>query len=152
MLGDRVARRTWVAMAVAVAGVTLMVGGPGRPSALGLALSLVMSVSFAATLVLTRHRRDVSMAPAMCLSQVAVFVLAAPFAQPQQAGALDVTLFAMLGIAQIGLGFIFLTIGAPPDPGRRGGADHAARDRARAALGLAVPLRGAERRDASPAA
>ncbi len=112
MLGDFVSRRTWAAMAVAVGGVTLMVGGPGRPSALGLTLSLVMSVSFAATLVLTRHRRDVSMAPAMCLSQVAVFAIAAPFAQPQQAGALDVTLFALLGIAQIGLGFIFLTIGA----------------------------------------
>jgi drug/metabolite transporter (DMT)-like permease len=112
MIGDRVERRTWVAMAVAVAGVTLMVGGPGRPSALGLTLSLLMSVSFAATLVITRHRRDVSMAPAMCLSQVAVFVLAAPFAQPQQIGALDVALFALLGIAQIGLGFIFLTIGA----------------------------------------
>jgi len=112
MTGDRVARRTWIAMAVAVAGVSLMVGGPGRPSLLGLTLSLLMSVSFAATLVLTRHRRDVSMAPAMCLSQVAVFVLAAPFAQPQQAGALDIVLFALLGIAQIGLGFIFLTIGA----------------------------------------
>ncbi len=112
MIGDRVARRTWIAMAVALAGVALMVGGPGRPSAVGLTLSLVMSVSFAATLVLTRHRRDVSMAPAMCLSQVAVFVLAAPFADPGQAGALDITLFALLGIAQIGLGFIFLTIGA----------------------------------------
>ena len=112
MIGDPVARRTWVAMAVALAGVALMVGGPGRPSAVGLTLSLLMSVSFAATLVLTRHRRDVSMAPAMCLSQVAVFVLAAPFAQPEQAGALDITLFALLGIAQIGLGFIFLTIGA----------------------------------------
>jgi drug/metabolite transporter (DMT)-like permease len=71
-----------------------------------------MSVSFAVTLVITRHRRDVSMAPAMCLSQVAVFVLAAPFAQLAHVGALDVTLFAVLGIAQIGIGFIFLTIGA----------------------------------------
>jgi drug/metabolite transporter (DMT)-like permease len=48
----------------------------------------------------------------MCLSQVAVFALAAPFAQVADVGALDVTLFAVLGIAQIGLGFIFLTIGA----------------------------------------
>jgi drug/metabolite transporter (DMT)-like permease len=111
MIGDRVARRTWVAMAIALAGVSLMVGGPGRPSAVGLTLSLLMAVSFAATLVITRHRRDVSMAPAMCLSQVAVFVLAAPFAHPGQIGALDVTLLATLGIAQIGLGFIFLTIG-----------------------------------------
>ena len=110
-LGDRVSQRTWLAMALALAGVSLMVGGPGRPSALGLALSLVMSIGFAGTLVLTRHYREVSMAPAMCLSQVVVFVLAAPFAHPSQAGVLDVSLFAILGIAQIGLGFIFLTIG-----------------------------------------
>jgi drug/metabolite transporter (DMT)-like permease len=111
MIGDRVSRRTWIAMAVALAGVSLMVGGPGRPSPLGLTLSLVMSIGFAATLVLTRHYREVSMAPAMCLSQVAVFVLAVPFASLSQIGALDVTLLATLGIAQIGLGFIFLTIG-----------------------------------------
>ena len=111
MIGDRVARRTWLAMAVALAGVSLMVGGPGRPSTLGLTLSLLMSVSFAGTLVITRHRRDVSMAPAMCLSQVAVFVAAAPFSHPSQIGGLDVSLLATLGIAQIGLGFIFLTIG-----------------------------------------
>src|SRR5581483_5660987 len=42
-LGDPVGHRTWLAMGVAVAGVALMVGGPGRPSALGLGLSLVMS-------------------------------------------------------------------------------------------------------------
>jgi drug/metabolite transporter (DMT)-like permease len=34
-LGERVSGRTWVAMAIAVAGVAVMVGGPGRPSALG---------------------------------------------------------------------------------------------------------------------
>ena len=32
-VGERVSRRTWVAMAVAIAGVALMVGGPSRPSA-----------------------------------------------------------------------------------------------------------------------
>jgi drug/metabolite transporter (DMT)-like permease len=111
MIGDRVSRRTWIAMAVALAGVSLMVGGPGRPSPLGLTLSLVMAIGFAGTLVLTRYYRDVSMAPAMCLSQVVVFVLAAPLASLSQIGALDATLLATLGIAQIGLGFIFLTIG-----------------------------------------
>src|SRR5579875_1693449 len=30
LLGDPVGRRTWIAMAVAVAGVAVMVGGPGR--------------------------------------------------------------------------------------------------------------------------
>jgi drug/metabolite transporter (DMT)-like permease len=111
LVGDPVGRRTWLAMAIAVAGVAVMVGGPGRPSGLGQGLSLVMTVSFAATLVITRHRREVSMAPATCLSQLLVLAVAAPFTAPGAAGALDVTLLATLGITQIGLGFVFLTIG-----------------------------------------
>jgi len=111
LIGDRVARRTWAAMAIALAGVAVMVGGPGHPAALGLGLSLVMSVSFAATLVVTRHRRDVSMAPATFLSQLAVLLAFGGFAAPGSAGPLDVALLATLGITQIGLGFVFLTIG-----------------------------------------
>lgn len=111
LVGDPVDRRTWAAMAIAVVGVVVMVGGPGRASALGLALSLLMSVSFAATLVITRHRRDVSMAPATFLSQLVVLVAFAPFASPGSADSIDVTLLAALGITQIGLGFVLLTIG-----------------------------------------
>ena len=63
-VGEPVARRTWVAMAVAVAGVGLIVGGPNHPSFLGVSLSLLMSISFAGVIVITRHERQVSMAPA----------------------------------------------------------------------------------------
>jgi drug/metabolite transporter (DMT)-like permease len=112
LLGETVSRRTWIAMVVAVLGVALMVGGPGGTSALGNVLTLFMSLSFAGVLVITRHRRDVSMAPAMCLSQIIVFALAAPFSDPSQASGKDVALLATLGICQIGLGFVFLTLGA----------------------------------------
>jgi drug/metabolite transporter (DMT)-like permease len=111
-VGEPVARRTWVAMAVAIAGVGLMVGGPSHPSAGGLSLSLLMSISFAGTIVVTRHQREVSMAPATCLSQALVFVFAAPFASTGSVGGRDLVLLAGLGIGQIGLGLIFLTIGA----------------------------------------
>lgn len=111
MLGEPVSRRTWIAMGVALAGVAIMVGGPGGAGALGQALSLLMSTSFAGIIVLTRHYRDVSMAPATCLSQALVFVLAAPFAGVADVGPLDVSLLVTLGICQIGLGFVFLTIG-----------------------------------------
>jgi drug/metabolite transporter (DMT)-like permease len=112
LLGDPVERRTWLAMAVAVAGVAVMVGGPGSPGTLGLVLSFAMTLSFAAALVATRHHREVSMAPATCLSQLLVLVCAAPFAAPSTVGGRDVVLLATLGIAQIGLGFVLLTIGA----------------------------------------
>ena len=112
LLGDPVGRKTWLAMVIAVAGVGVMVGGPGRPSALGLALSLVMTASFAGMIVLTRHRREVSMAPATFLSQVLVLALAAPFVSTAAVGSLDLVLLATLGVCQIGLGFVLLTIGA----------------------------------------
>ena len=111
LLGERVSPRTWFAMVLALGGVALMVGGPGRPSALGLGLSFVMTAAFAATLVITRHQRDVSMAPATCVSQVVVLVVAAPFSHPGSAGVRDLGLLVALGVGQIGLGLVFLTIG-----------------------------------------
>jgi drug/metabolite transporter (DMT)-like permease len=71
-----------------------------------------MSVTFAAVIVITRHRREVSMAPATCLSQVLVLLFAAPFADPSEIGGRDLALLAGLGITQIGLGLIFLSLGA----------------------------------------
>jgi drug/metabolite transporter (DMT)-like permease len=111
LLGEPVQRRTWIAMAVAVLGVALMVGGPGRPPPLGFGLSVLMSVSFAGLIVITRHRRDVSMAPATCLSQVVVLVVAAPFASAGSASGRDLGLLVALGVGQIGLGLVLLTIG-----------------------------------------
>ena len=111
-VGEPVARRTWVAMTVAVLGVALMVGGPDHPSVAGVSISLLMSVSFAAVIVITRHRRDVSMAPATCLSQLLVLLFAAPFADPGEIGGRDLLLLAALGVGQIGLGLIFLSLGA----------------------------------------
>jgi drug/metabolite transporter (DMT)-like permease len=110
-VGETVVRRTWIAMAVALAGVGVMVGGPSRPNALGLGLSLLMTTSFAATLVITRHKRDVSMAPATCLSQVIVLLIAAPLSSPGSASGRDGALMVALGVGQIGLGLVFLTIG-----------------------------------------
>ena len=45
LVGEKVSRRTWIAMAVAIGGVVLMVGGPGRPNGLGFGLSIVMTTS-----------------------------------------------------------------------------------------------------------
>ena len=112
LVGEPVARRTWIAMAVAVVGVGLMVGGPSHPSLAGVTLSLLMSVSFAGTIVITRVQREVSMAPATCLSQLLVLLFAAPFASTASVGGNDLALLVGLGVGQIGLGLIFLTIGA----------------------------------------
>ena len=111
-LKESVSPRTAVAMVVALAGVGLMVGGPGGSHGLGVGLSVVMTLAFALAVVITRHRRDISMAPAICLSQVLVLAVAGPFAHQGSIDSRDLGLILALGVGQMGLGLAFLTIGA----------------------------------------
>jgi drug/metabolite transporter (DMT)-like permease len=111
-LGEPITQRTAVAMGMALAGVALMLGAPGEGSLVGDGLSFVVASAFAVVVVITRWRHDVSMAPATCLSQVILVVALLPFADPGAIGADDVPWLAALGIGQIGLGFMLLTVGA----------------------------------------
>jgi drug/metabolite transporter (DMT)-like permease len=111
-LREPIGVRTGVAMAVALAGVALMVGGPGGGSLLGDGLSLTMALAFAISIVISRHRRDVSMLPATCLAQLFLVVAFIPFAAPGGMPGDDLLALAALGAGQIGLGLAFLTVGA----------------------------------------
>jgi drug/metabolite transporter (DMT)-like permease len=111
-LGEPITGRTGMAMALALAGVALMFGAPGDGSLAGDGLSLLAAVAFALMIVITRWRRDVSMAPATCLSQAILVVAFIPFASPGEITGDDVVWLALLGIGQIGLGFALLTVGA----------------------------------------
>ena len=111
-LGEPITRRTVLAMALALAGVTLMLGAPGEGSLAGDGLSFIAALAFALMIVITRWRHDVSMTPATCLSQVILVVAFIPFASPAEITGDDVVWLAPLGIGQIGLGFALLTVGA----------------------------------------
>ncbi len=114
LLGERLSARTIVAMAIALLGVGVMVGSPGGGSALGDGLSGLMALGFAVAIVIARHRRAVSMAPATGLAQVMLLVAAAPVALVDRVsiGVPDVLWLALFGAGQIGIGLILLTIGA----------------------------------------
>jgi drug/metabolite transporter (DMT)-like permease len=111
-LGEAITRRTALAMALALAGVALMLGAPGEGDLVGDGLSFMAAFAFAAMIVITRYRQDVSMAPATCLSQAILVVIFLPLATPAQIAGDDVIWLALLGIGQIGLGFALLTVGA----------------------------------------
>ena len=111
-LGEPITPRTAAAMALALVGVGLLLGDPGEGSLAGDALAFAVALSFAVMIVITRWRRDVSMAPATCLSQVILVLAFAPLASPGEIGGDDVVWLAALGIGQIGLGFALLTVGA----------------------------------------
>jgi drug/metabolite transporter (DMT)-like permease len=111
-LGEPISRRTVIAMAVALAGVALMLGAPGEGSLAGDGLALLTALAFALMIVITRWRQDVSMAPATCLSQAILVAIFLPFASIGEIGSDNVGWLAALGIGQIGLGFALLTVGA----------------------------------------
>jgi drug/metabolite transporter (DMT)-like permease len=111
-LGERITRRTILAMALALAGLTLMLGAPGEGSAAGDGLSFLAALAFALMIVITRWRHEVSMAPATCLSQAILLVAFLPSASPGDIAGDDVVWLAALGIGQIGLGFALFTVGA----------------------------------------
>jgi drug/metabolite transporter (DMT)-like permease len=112
LLGEPVTRRTVLALAIALAGVTIMLGAPGDGDLAGDALACLMALGFALALVITRHRADVSMAPATCLSQVFLLLAFAPFATPAEIGGGDLGWLVLLGAGQIGLGLALLMVGA----------------------------------------
>jgi drug/metabolite transporter (DMT)-like permease len=112
VLRESVSFRTAVAMAIALGGIGVMVGGPGGGAELGLGLSVVVTLCFASTVVITRHRRDISMGPAICLSQVVVAAAFLPFASLGTIDAHDLGLLVLLGFVQQGLGLAFLVVGA----------------------------------------
>ena len=111
-LGERISRRTVMAMGLALVGVAVMLGSPGDGDLTGDLLAVLCALSFAVVVVITRWRHDVSMAPATCLSQALLVVAFAPFATPGDIAGDDLFWLAALGIGQIGLGFALLTVGA----------------------------------------
>ena len=111
-LGEEITRRTVLAMALALVGVAVMLGAPGEGSLAGDGLAFLASLAFALSIVITRRRRDVSMAPATCLSQAILLVVFLPFASPGEISGDDVAWLAALGIGQIALGLVLLTVGA----------------------------------------
>jgi len=111
-LRERASRRTWIATAIAIVGVAVMVGGPHLGEAIGLVAALVMTVLFAIAIVITRHRRDVSMAPAVALSQFLVFAGSIGFAHIGAIHGSDLWRLVVLGVFQMGAGQLFFVIGA----------------------------------------
>src|SRR6187551_770765 len=100
------------ALLLAGAGVAVMAAGSLDAGIAAVGLPLLMTASFAVVIVIARHRRDVSMMPATCASQVLVVVVCAPFVTLGSVTGGDWAILAALGVGQMGLGLAFLTIGA----------------------------------------
>jgi drug/metabolite transporter (DMT)-like permease len=103
---------TLFAVCLSLGGVAIMVGGAIGPNDLiGDALSAVMALSFAISIVLARARPDMPMGAVTALSMLMMTVMALPWADLTPSLP-DLALLAAFGIGQMGIGSLLFTAGA----------------------------------------
>ena len=112
-LAERVRRRTWIAMSVALLGTVVMLwGDAGAGSRIGDLLALGTATAFAGATVVVRWHRTVPMPAAAALAAMIGAMLALGWADPSSATAGDLALLALFGIGQLGAGLLLFTAGA----------------------------------------
>ena len=120
LLGEVVRPATWAAMAIAAAGVALMVGnGIALGTGLGNLVALATAVGFALFSVLLRRGRESDMLPCVCHAGAVSAAVAALVIGLGLAGSAgfaisehDLTLCLLMGVVQLAAGLVCYTIGA----------------------------------------
>lgn len=119
-LGERIGNGTWAAIAAVMAGIAIMVSDSigGRVSPIGDGLALLMTVSFAVTIIITRRHAEIAMMPAVCAGTFAAGLVSAVMATIASTGAglavsaVDGVLLFAFGALNLGLGVALFVTGA----------------------------------------
>ena len=113
VLREAVERRTWWAIAWAIVGVAVMVGGSLRGGGLfGNLVTFLAALGFAGFTVALRRGREADMLPAVCLAGVFAMLTAGVMAENFAISLHDLLLCLTLGVLQIGLGLTLYTLGS----------------------------------------
>ena len=113
VLKEAVPGRTWVAISIAMVGLMVMVGGGiagGRY--LGNLIALWVPISYAVTVILIRRSKKIHMLPALCIAGVVTAVISVCFVTDFKISLNDFSISMLLGVFEIGLGFILMVLGA----------------------------------------
>ena len=114
-LHERVPGRIWFAMTAAIAGIVLMFVDSMNSGALGgNLLALIIPFAFACNIVILRKTHaHVDMIPTLIWSGVFSMAATLPLALPLEATTLDLSLLAIMGVVQVGLGSLLMLAAAP---------------------------------------
>jgi drug/metabolite transporter (DMT)-like permease len=113
LLGERTTTATWFAMALALAGVAVMVGDGALDGRLfGNLAGVVAMVAFGGFAVTLRAARGADMTPAMCVGGALAMVVSAVMARDLAMNAWDHGLCFLMGTFETGLGLWLFTAGA----------------------------------------
>lgn len=112
-LGEAVRRATWATIAAVAAGVAIMVSdAEGEGALLGNLFALLIAISYAGAIVITRRHHAVRMTPAVCTGTAIAVAVSAPLAMPLSVPAPDLALLVGFGAGQLGLGLALFVSGA----------------------------------------
>lgn len=113
VLGEKVRRKTWIAMVIAIVGVTIMVGGGISSGALlGNLMALFAVAGFAGFAVALRWGRNTDMLALACLAGLFTAVVAAVMSEDFAISAYDLGLCVIMGVVQVGAGLVLFTKGS----------------------------------------
>ncbi len=121
ILRESVRKATWIAMAVAIAGIAVMVtGGLALGRWIGNVAALVSALGFATFTIALRWRKTEDLMPAVVLAGVFAIVVAGlvcaatglPFALPLR----DIAIALGMGVFQVGAGLVLYTAGSKAIP------------------------------------
>ena len=113
ILRERVAPRTWAAIAAAMIGLGIMVGGGltgGRQ--LGNLIALWLPLSYSISVILVRRSKQPDMLVALCLAAGFATLVTLPFVGEFSISGHDLGVSLYLGIFQVGAGFVLMILGA----------------------------------------
>ena len=112
VLRERVAARTWFAIAVSMIGLVIMVGsGMASGHILGNLIAMYIPIAYAAMIVAVRRSKRESMLSAVCLGGIVAASLSALFVADYALTPRDLWISVYLGVFQVGVGFTLMVLG-----------------------------------------
>lgn len=111
-VGEMVPSRTWFAMAIAFSGIAVMFADSLTVGDwLGNLLALGVPLAYASNLtMLRRFGGAVDMAPTVMIAGLFSIVIALPMGWPIEASWRDIVVLAFMGVVQLGLGCLLMTV------------------------------------------
>ena len=112
-LKEKISKITLTSIILAISGIILMVGSSLTPGEMaGNLVAFVMPISFAVLVIIVRKYPKVDMVPMQFFAGIVAMLIGYFISTKIFISASDIFLAFLAGFFQIGLGFIFITIGA----------------------------------------
>jgi len=112
-LKEKITKLTLISIILAITGIILMVGNSLSPGQLsGNLVAFIMPISFAVLIIIVRKYPNVDMVPLQLFAGIVAMLIGYFVSTKINISINDILLAFIAGFFQVGLGFIFITIGA----------------------------------------